>query len=76
MSDAGRRARAAARASRVVLHKAQLQNREADPCPIHGPEALSLVHVLTQEGWSLAGLPQPSYTRDEIPCRFVPGPLE
>ena len=74
MSDADRRARAVARASRVVLHKAQLQDREADLCPVRGAEALSLVHALTQEGWSLAGLPQPSYTRAEIPCRFVPRP--
>ena len=74
MSDADRRARATARTSRVVLHKALLQDREADLCPIRGVEALSLVHALTREGWSLARLPEPTYSRADIPVRFVPGP--
>jgi hypothetical protein len=50
-----------------------LQCSEADLAPISGPEAITLVRQLTAESWSLAGLAAPSYTRDRIPWRFVPG---
>ena len=56
----------------MTLRKGRLQAREEDLSPIAGAEAVSLVQKLTDESWALAGLPFPSYTRAEIPCRFVP----
>jgi len=50
-----------------------LQRAEADLTPMSGPDAVSLVRQLTAESWSLAGLELPTYTRDRIPWRFVPG---
>lgn len=75
MSEAGRRARAQGRQARAILRKTRLQAEEADLSPIRGAEAISLLSRLTREGWELAGLDEPTYTRDEIPCRFVPGRL-
>jgi hypothetical protein len=72
MAEADRRARALARATRAVLHRTRLQDREHDLDPIRGPEAVSLVDRLTRESWSAAGLPYPTYERSEIPVRFVP----
>jgi hypothetical protein len=72
MSDAGRRIRAAARRRRATLRKGRLQPREDDLTPIRGRDAIVLVQQLTTESWSLAGLEAPSYTRDDIPWRFVP----
>jgi hypothetical protein len=72
MADADRRARAEARRTRVTLRKSQLRSREDDLCPIHGPEAVSLVYRLTRESWSLSGLPEPDYSRRDTPWRFVP----
>ena len=73
MSDADRRSRAAARQSRATLRKRRLQHVEDDLSPISGGDAVALVQQLTAESWSLAGLELPSYTRDRIPWRFVPG---
>ena len=75
MADADRRQRAFARRSRAVLHKTRLSAVEHDLSPICGPEAVSLVQQLTDESWALAGRLQPSYTRENIPYRFVPGRL-
>jgi hypothetical protein len=72
MADALRRARAQTRSGRIVLRKGRLQPQEADLSPIDGPDAIALVETLTAESWSLAGKDVPSYTRDGIPCRFVP----
>jgi len=69
--DDERRVRAEARRARAVLRKDTLRAREHDFDPIFGPAALSLATRLTDESWSLSGLPWPSYTRQEIPCRFV-----
>lgn len=71
MADDERRARADARRLRAVLHKGTLQAREHDLDPISGAAALSLVTRLTAESWSLSGLPWPSYSRHEVPHRFV-----
>jgi hypothetical protein len=71
-ADADRRARAEARKKRAILRKTTLSEREHDLSPITGAEAVSLVDRLTRESWSLAGLPEPTYTRSEIPIRFVP----
>ena len=56
----------------MTLRKGRVGEPEVDFSPVFGPEALSLVHRLTLASFSLAGLPRPSYTRAEIPCRFVP----
>jgi hypothetical protein len=72
MSDSDRRARAEARRSRTILRKSRLQATEEDLSPVRGAEAVSLVYRLTREAWSLAGMEEPSYTRQETPWRFVP----
>jgi hypothetical protein len=56
---------------RAILRKGTLGEREHDFDPVFGPAALSLVTRLSDESWSLSGLPWPSYSRQEIPCRFV-----
>jgi hypothetical protein len=71
-SEAARRERAAARSGRILLRRTQLQDVEADLTPLRGEEAVSLVQDLTRESWALSGEPEPSYTRQAIPCRFVP----
>lgn len=72
MAEAGRRARAEVRRSRMVLRKSRLQPVEQDLSPLRGAEAVSLVYRLTRESWSLAGREEPAYTRGETPWRFVP----
>ena len=70
MTDA--KTRAQARRERMTLHKGRLGEPEVDFSPVSGAEALSLVHRLTLTSFALAGLPQPTYTRAQIPFRFVP----
>jgi hypothetical protein len=77
MDDIGRRQRALraeARRARAVLHKTHLSLEEPDRAAVFGAEAISLVLHLTRESYSLAGFVEPNYTRDQIPCRFVPWP--
>jgi hypothetical protein len=69
MTDA--EARAKARGDRMWLHKAHLGEQQADPEPVFGAEAISLVTRLTRSSYSLAGSPTPTYTRATIPCKFV-----
>jgi len=57
----------------MVLRKAALTDVEEDLSPISGADALSLVTLLTRESWSLSGYPFPTYSRGEIPVRFVEG---
>lgn len=64
--------RAEARRERMTLRKARLGEAEVDLSPIFGADALSLVTRLTRASYSLAGISDPTYTRAEIPCRFVP----
>jgi hypothetical protein len=71
MSDDERKARAEARRLRAVLRKDTLQAREHDFDPVFGSAAVSLLTRLSDESWSLSGLPWPSYARQEVPCRFV-----
>lgn len=75
MSDADRTARADARRRRAVLRRTRLERREHDLTPIDGAAALSLVDALTRESWSESGKPLPTYSRTEVPIRFVPGRL-
>jgi hypothetical protein len=76
MVEADRRMRAEARRARVVLRKSTLLETEDDPTPIRGDEAVSLVHRLTREAWSLAGLELPAYSRRDTPCRSRPAPAK
>ena len=71
MGESERRARAEERRARATLYRAQLQPRERDLDPVRGPDAISLVTVLTREAWSLSGKAWPSYARGEIPVVFV-----
>ena len=75
MQDTGRQARAEERRKRATLRRTRLSSEEVDLNPIRGVEAISLVARLTREGWSLAKLEEPSYSRHEIPCRCVSGRL-
>jgi hypothetical protein len=75
MADRERLERARARRDRMVLRKSALKPVEDDANPVRGEDALTLVHRLTLESWSLAGRPPPSYPRAQIPWRFVPGRL-
>ena len=57
----------------MTMRRVALDSTE-DASPIAGAEAVSLVHRLTRESWSLAGQEIPGYSRREMPVRFVPGP--
>jgi hypothetical protein len=64
--------RAQARRERMTLRKSRLGEPEVDLSPAFGAEAISLVYRLTRTSYSLAGDPQPTYTRANMPIRFVP----
>ena len=66
--------RAKFRAQRMTIRKARLGEPDVDLSPISGAEAISLVRRLTQTSYALSGQPWPTYTRAEIPCKFVPWP--
>ena len=70
MTDAEKRAQA--RRERMTLHKGRLGEPEIDFSPIFGSEAISLVYRLTLASYSLAGQARATYTREQIPCKFVP----
>jgi hypothetical protein len=74
MSDeaAQRRARAEARRGRMILRKTTLSEGEIDLSPVWGEAAVSLVTELSETSWFFSGAPWPSYSRRQIPCRFVP----
>jgi hypothetical protein len=72
MAEMDRQQRAADRRARATLRRTHVQATEVDLSPVRGALAVSLVHRLTREGWSLSGNPEPAYSRREIPCRFVP----
>lgn len=71
MSDELRARRAEERRARAVLVRTQISDHSADACPISGEEALSLATQLTRHAWAMAGLHLPSYSRHDIPIRFV-----
>ncbi len=64
--------RALARKERMTLRKGRLGEPEVDFSPAVGAEAVSLVHRLTLASYSLSGQSLPTYTREQIPCKFVP----
>jgi len=74
MTEAAKRADA--RRERMILRKTSLGEPELDLSPVFGGEAISLVYRLTRASYSLANRPRPAYTpaytRDQIPCVFVP----
>jgi hypothetical protein len=71
MTNAERRAHR--RREQMILRKARLGDPEVDPAPVFGADAVSLVYRLTRTSYSLAGHALPRYTRDRMPCKFVPG---
>jgi hypothetical protein len=68
-----RKARAARRRQSTVLHRTSLKRVESDLTPLSGLAAIALVERLTLESWAAARKPTPTYSREEIPVRFVPG---
>jgi hypothetical protein len=56
----------------MTLHKSRLGETEFDLSPVFGADAISLVHRLTLASYALAGYAPPAYSREQIPCRFVP----
>ena len=52
------------------MRRARLDD-DADPVPVRGEAALSLVTQLTRTAWQLSGRPFPEYERGETPYRFV-----
>lgn len=56
----------------MQLRKTSLTEDEVDLDPIRGGAAVSLVWQLSRECWALAGASEAHYTRERIPCRFVP----
>ncbi|MGH7058258.1 MAG: hypothetical protein ACREFZ_10360 [Acetobacteraceae bacterium] len=71
-SDSDRRSRAELRRRTAVLNRATLGGIEADPLPVSGSDAVSLVERLTRESWAAAGRSFPQYRREQIPVSFVP----
>lgn len=55
----------------MILRKARLGETEVDLDPIHGAAAISLAVQLSHHAWSLTGRSLPSYSRSEIPIRWV-----
>ena len=76
MDDRDRRMRAEARHQRVVLRRVLLGAPGPDLDPLHGPDAISMVTLLSRESWALSGRPWPEYERADTPCRFVRWPGE
>ena len=68
---ADRKARSEERRGRITLRKTTLA--DSDPgVVIRGEAAVSLAVRLTDESWALSGAAFPTYSRRDIPCRFVP----
>ena len=75
MDTTERKARAARRRQSAVLHRTTLKRVESDLTPLSGLPAIALVKRLTLESWAEARKPIPTYRREDIPVRFVPGRL-
>ncbi len=56
----------------MTLRKGRLGEPEVDFSPVFGADAISLVYRLTLASYCLAGYTRPSYSREQIPCSFVP----
>lgn len=72
MSEHDRRMRAAERRSRAVLRRSSDGVLSQEGGDVVREEAMSLAARLTEECWSLGGMPWPQYSRGETPYRFVP----
>jgi hypothetical protein len=70
MTEAEKRAQA--RGERMTLRKSRLGEPEVDFSPVFGTDAISLVTRLTLTSYDLAGYTRPAYSREQIPCKFVP----
>lgn len=75
MDATERKARAALRRQTTLLHRTTLKRAESDLTPLSGLAAIALVERLTRESWTTARKQNPTYRREEIPVRFVPGRL-
>jgi hypothetical protein len=75
MDTTERMVRAARRRQTTLLHRTTLKRVESDLTPLSGLAAIALVERLTHESWTAARKPTPTYRREEIPVRFVPGRL-
>ena len=75
MDTTEREARAARRRQSTLLKRTTLKRAESDLTPLSGFAAIALVQQLTRETWAVGGKPTPTYRREEIPVRFVPGRL-
>jgi hypothetical protein len=73
MDTTERQGRAARRRLTALLHRTTLKRVESDLTPLSGLAAIALVERLTHESWTAARKPTPTYRREEIPVRFVPG---
>lgn len=71
-NDSDRRFRAERRRQTVILNRTKLGGIEADPVPVSGADAVSLVDRLTRESWTAAGLGFPQYSREQTPVSFSP----
>jgi hypothetical protein len=70
MTEAEKRAQS--RGERMTLRKSRLGEPEVDFSPTFGADGISLVYRLTLTSYGLAGAMHPAYSREQIPCRFVP----
>jgi hypothetical protein len=75
MDTTERKSRAARRRLTTLLLRTTLKRVESDLTPLSGLAAIALVERLTNESWAAARKPTPTYRREEIPVRFVPGRL-
>jgi hypothetical protein len=73
MADNDRRSRAEARRRTAILRKTTLHDAEGDLSYVDGAAAVSLVGTLTRESWAASRRKWPTYTRSQIPVRFIPG---
>ena len=56
----------------MVIHKARLGQPEVDFTPVRGEAAISLATRLTIESFSLAGMADTRYSRENVQVCFVP----
>lgn len=75
MDNPERKARAERRRQSILLNRTTLKRAETDLTPLSGLAAIALVQHLTRETWAIAGKATPTYRREQIPIRFVPGRL-
>ena len=68
-----RRERARKRAQRLTTTWTTLEAQSAPPSDLRGVEAIAELTRLSEEAWRLSGRPMPTYSREEMPVRWIPG---